>query len=353
MDFKQLLNKKQVTVTGANGFIGRAVVDALLAAGAHVTVILRSKHGAERLKGQGVTVHLGALDDPQTLRTALGGADVLYNLAYDMRGSMEANLAVFDGLLQGAKVAGVKRIVHASSIVVYDDWPHADLTENSAISTQTGGAYRQAKMTMERRLEACGIPTAIMQPTIVYGPRSTFWTVDILDQLARAPVVLPDCPSICNAVYVDDLAQAFLGASTLENLACERFIVSGAERLSWADFYEGYQSLVPGSEIIREPLEALQDRLGPAPTDQEVASGPGLAAKVSMRLRSIVGHDAFDKAVRTVKGLKAGKAPIYPGRSQLQLFSGTGVCSIAHAKQRIGYAPQFDFQRGLKEIERS
>ena len=351
MEYTELLTKKQVVVTGANGFIGRAVVAALVSAGAHVTAILRSKHGSEWLKAQGVTVILGALDDPGTQRAALNGADALINLAYDVRASGAQNLAVFKSLLDGAKVAGVKRIVHASSIVVYDEWPGGDLTEQSPISTSTGGAYRQTKMAMETLLLGAGVPVAILQPTIVYGPRSALWTVGLLDQLRQGPVVLPDVDGVCNAVYVDDLAQAALRAAALADIGSERFIISGGERLTWAQFYEGYQSLVPGSQILREPLDALLARLGPAPEVSNPDAGPSLAATVSLRLRAIVGHETFDGTVRRLKGLKSRNGPIYPNRSQLELFSANGVCQIEQARARLGYAPQFDFAAGLERIK--
>jgi len=157
---------------------------------------------------------------------------------------------------------------------------------------------------------------------------------------------------ICSALYVDDLAQAFLQAAVLEGLASERFIISGSERLTWPQYYAGYQEMVPGSQIIREPLEDLKARLGPALADDNSGGAPSLAAKISLKLRAHLGHDSFERIVGPLKRLRAGKKPIYPDRGTLELLSATGHCSITHAKKRLGYAPVYDFERGLAEIKK-
>ncbi len=350
MSFDPSLTDKRVVVTGATGFIGKRVVAALLRSGAEVHVILRSKHGKARFEGMGAKVFAGGYADAAALKAVLGATDVLFNFAYDMRASKGDNLAAFDLLLAGAVTAGVRRIVHASSIVVYDDWPGGDVTAGSMISTSTGGGYRQAKIEMERRLETCGIPSAILQPTLVYGPGSALWTTRILEQLQSGPVVLPDLDGVCNAVYVDDVAQAALKAAVVEDLTCERFIVSGAQPVSWQQYYAKYQSLVPGSEIRREDVQTLRARLGPEPEPSQAPAGPSLAAKVSAALRGLIGNENFEKAVRTAKGFRAKGAISYPNRGDLELLTATGACHIDATAERLGYKPEFDLDAGIQQI---
>lgn len=334
------LRATPVVITGATGFIGSAVVASLLDAGSHVTAILRSGHGKKELEGRGVHVVVGRLTDANLLKDALSGAEVLFNFAYDVRASGEENLAAFDVLLDAAISIPVPRIVHASSIVVYDDWPHKDITENSTISTKSGGPYRQAKIEMEKRLFASGIPTAILQPTIVHGPNSALWTERILNELRTGPVVLPKEDGVCNAVRVEDVAQAALRAAAVGDLGCERFVISGEHPMSWHAFYQQLQSQIPGSVIRFESSADLMERLGPLPRSENMSAGPSFAALISARLRGLIGKARFESAVQAAKRAVHKGQPIYPDRSSLELMTSLGHCNVEHARTRLGYRPE-------------
>lgn len=188
MDPRQTIVGRRVFVTGANGFIGRRLVDALDQAGAKVTSLQRSR-GAKR--GASVRAIVGDLNDTALLETGLREQEIVFHLAYDGRAPAAANLAAFDSVLAASAKAGVNRIVHTSSIVVYDGWPNGDLDETGSMSRPGGSGYRQAKIEMERRLMSGSIPAAILQPTIVYGPGSALWTEQFIEWLTVGDIVLP------------------------------------------------------------------------------------------------------------------------------------------------------------------
>jgi len=277
-------------------------------------------------------------------------SDILFNFAYDVRASGDQNLKNFETLLSAAKTTNVRRIVHASSIVVYDDWPNAEINENSSITKISDGSYRSAKIEMEDQLQSSGIPAAVLQPTIVYGPKSALWTGRILKQLRSGPVVLPKENGICNAVYVDDVVQAAIRASVLEELDFERFIISGPEPTTWHEFYQSHQSLVEGSQILKEPESALQSRLGNFDESANQKNGPSLAAKLSSGLRVLIGRDNFEHLIASLSKFSTTGKPIYPERSQLRLMTANGSCSIEKAKRELGYEPQIDLQAGISKI---
>lgn len=254
------LNGKSVFVTGATGFIGKRLVPALLDSGAKVTALLRSRHGARALEAMGVHVVTGALADRGALETALRGQDVLFHLAYDMRAPAADNLEAFDALKQAAEAASVGRIIHISSIVVYDGWPQDDLTEDSLLSRTGGTPYSRAKMAMEQALIQGNCPVAILQPTLVYGPGSMLWTDRLADWMAAGSVVLPEPEGQCNAVFVDDLVQAMLRAAVLQGLGQERFIISGTP-FSWSDLLTGYAGIIGKGTVRHAPLADLAARL--------------------------------------------------------------------------------------------
>ena len=175
---------RRVFVTGANGFIGRRLVNALDQAGAKVTILCRTRRGTTATRASSVKTIVGDLTNTAVLEAGLREQEIVFHLAYDGRATAAANLAAFDALLAASHKAGVGRIVHTSSIVVYDGWPYSDFDETGSMQRAGGSGYRQAKIEMERRLMAGPIPAAILQPTLVYGPGSAFWTDQFIEWLS-------------------------------------------------------------------------------------------------------------------------------------------------------------------------
>lgn len=339
------LDGRRVVLTGATGFIGARVLAALVSAGAEVQAVVRSARGAAAVEAAGAWPATVRLTDPAAMRRVLDGAEALVHFAYDIRAGAGPNLAVFRTLLDAAVDTGTARIVHASSVVVYDGWPDRDIDETAPISRPGGGAYREAKIAMEERLMQGPLPAAILQPTIVYGPRSGQWTDRLAGALAGGGYVLPEPDGICNAVHVDDVARAALCALALEDLGRERFLISGPEPVRWHQLLEGYAAIVGGA-LRREPVEAIRARLGPPP---QPSAGPSLAARVSSAGRRLLGHERFEALVARARGAKPGgdTGPAYPDHHLLAEMTGGGRVSIGRARARLGYEPMHDLASGL------
>ena len=349
VDPRQTIAGRRVFVTGANGFIGRRLVHTLNQAGAKVTILSRSGRGTTARHGSSVRTIVGELNDAGLLATAFRNQEIVFHLAYDGRATAAANLAAFDSVLRGSIEAGVGRIVHTSSIVVYDDWPNGDIDESGSMSRPGGSGYRQAKIEMERRLMAGRIPAAILQPTIVYGPGSALWTEQFLEWLSAGDIVLPTPEGHCSGVFVDDLVQALLRAAALQDLGRERLIVSGPEPFPWSHLLEGYARIVGSRSgtVQQVPVEELQSRLGPAPDDDHQDEGPSRAAVIHTVGRRVFGRERFERTLRLIKARLAGGGRMYPDRHLLELFSATGHCHIGHARERLGFDPEFDLAKGL------
>lgn len=336
----------RVLVTGANGFIGRPLVAGLIDAGAKVTVLLRAAHGRGYFTSLGADVVVCKLVPGPALERALADQDMVFHFAYDVRASGADNLAAFSALYEGALRCGITRFVHASSIVVYDDWPNGQITETSAISTGDGGDYRQTKIAMERRLLEGDIPVAILQPTIVYGPGSPLWSTAPQAALRRGPVVLPDPVGICPAVHVDDVVTAALQAAALPDLGQERFIITGPDAPTWADFYQGHARLIGTGSIKLVPVARLQAEI-PMPPETGGQSGPSVAARISATLRRLLGSRRFEQVIGFLRSRKSGTGPVYPDPHMLALYGAMPDVSSACAQSRLGYDPRIDLGIGL------
>ncbi|NOE43776.1 NAD-dependent epimerase/dehydratase family protein [Ruegeria sp. HKCCD7319] len=342
------LQGQTVFVTGATGFLGARLIPALLKNGARVTALLRSRHGANDLEAKGVTVVTAALGDRAAITEALRGHDILVHLAYDVRATSKKNLSDFNALAGAAQDAGIGRIVHTSSIVVYDIWPSEDLDETSPMQRPGGSPYRQAKIEMEKQLMAGPIPAAILQPTLIYGPGSALWTNQLTENLAAGAQILPQPEGLCNAVFVDDVVQAILRAAVLEDLGQERFVISGPEPVAWSDLLSGYSRIIGKGELQFEPYQNLSDRLGPEPDHDAGPETLSVAARISALGRTLLGRERFEALVRAIKRrVSSGDGAAYPDRHLLDLFAAKGRCSIAQAQARLGYQPDYPLEKGL------
>lgn len=338
---------RRVFVTGATGFIGRPLVSGLVEAGAEVTVLGRSARTAASLDAKPARVVVGALADRATLMAALAPGDIVFNLAYDVRASAAENTAGFQSLLAAATQAGAARIVHTSSIVVYDGWPMADLDETGSMDRPGGSPYRMAKIGMERQLMAAALPAAILQPTIVYGPHSSLWTDHLVEALAGGGVVLPEPEGLCNGVFVGDVVQALMRAALVPDLGQERFIVSGPEAFSWSDLLNGYAAILGRGTLTHVPHAELLSRLGPRHEGAVEDAGPSAAARVSALGRQVLGRERFEGLVRLAKRKLGRNGPMTPDHHLLEVFSATGHCRIDYARSRLNYAPDYDLSLGL------
>jgi nucleoside-diphosphate-sugar epimerase len=347
MDPQQVIAGRRVFVTGASGFIGRRLVDALDRAGARVTTLSRTRRRTAAAPASSVRTIVGDLTDTTLLENGLREHEIVFHLAYDGRATAAANLAAFDSVVTASHKAGVGRVVHTSSIVVYDGWPDSDIDETSGMSRPGGSGYRQAKIEMERRLMAAPLPAAILQPTLVYGPGSAFWTEQFIEWLRVGDVVLPTPEGHCNGVFVDDLIQALLRAATLPDLRHERFIVSGSEPFSWSRLLEGYARIAGRGNVQHVPVDELLSRLGPEPDDDHHDEGPSRLAIIHTAGRTLVGRERFERLLRLIKSRLSRDGRMYPDRHLLGVFSATGTCSITHARERLGYEPEFDLAKGL------
>jgi len=170
-------------VTGATGFIGAAVVRALLDAGVDVRVIVRPTSNLKNLEGLKVESVSGDLQDPPSLRQALSGCRYLYHVAahyalWDQDPSVfyRVNVEGTRHLLQTAADVGIERIVYTSTIgaVGLPEGGGLGTEDTPLASSQLAGDYKRSKYLAEQevlKLAQAGIPVTIVNPTAPVGER--------------------------------------------------------------------------------------------------------------------------------------------------------------------------------------
>ncbi|NMO93025.1 NAD-dependent epimerase/dehydratase family protein [Actinomycetospora sp. TBRC 11914] len=231
-------------VTGGGGFVGGAVVDALLARGEPVVSLARGDYPA--LRERGVTTVRGDLTDPVAVREALVGCDTVFHVAAraGIRGTVaqfrHSNVEGTRVLLDACRAAGVRRFVFTSTpSVVHTGGDIAGGDESLPYATHFDAAYPETKAEAERLVLAANGPdlaTVALRPHLVWGPGDTQLVPRILAR-ARAGRLrfVGDGSAVIDTTYVDDAARAHLDAADrlAPGAACAGrpyFITSGDPR---------------------------------------------------------------------------------------------------------------------------
>ena len=356
------LKGRTVLVTGATGFIGtRAVEKLVLEQGAKPRALVRDYRRAARIARFDVEMPKADLRDAAAVSRAVARCDTVFHLAFDVRRSAAENLAGVNNLADACMRHNVRRVVHVSSIAVYDSWPDADLTELSS-ANRVDREYKGAKLAIEReilrRASDGALPAVVLQPTIVYGPFSWLWTDHLVSQLRSGTVILPDeGQGLCNAVYVDDVVDAMVLAATRANVIGETFIVSGPNPVTWDEFFQAYaDALSVDSVQYIDAADLAQTNKNPLANLKLVLANPQRVAtwrpaRLALnKLREMLGDEAIDR-LRTIAAQlgRATTRPVYlPSGDTLALYSSRGRCHIDKARVRLDYAPSFHFGSGSK-----
>jgi len=186
----------RILVTGATGFIGRAVVAALAADGHDIRAAVRRPPQPAFGSGVEVVQH-GDLAQPVDWRAALVGVDAVVHLAgiahigrgvppeaYD-----RVNRRATAELAAAAAQAGVRRFVFVSSIRAQSG-PAADHALTEADAAAPVDPYGRSKLAAEAAVRAAGVPFTILRPVALYGPgmKGNF---RLLARAAASPLPLP------------------------------------------------------------------------------------------------------------------------------------------------------------------
>jgi dihydroflavonol-4-reductase len=257
-------------VTGASGFVGAAVVRALLAQGRQVRVLLRPSSDRRNIAGLAVETRLGALEDAASLAEAVAGCGALFHVAADYRlwvrdpaPMYAANVEGTRRLMQAALRAGVERIVYTSSVAtlgIRSDGGSADETTPSTLADMIG-PYKRSKFLAEEAVTDMvrrdRLPAVIVNPSTPIGPRDVKPTPTGRMIVEAASGKMPAYVDTgLNLVHVDDVAEGHLLAERQGRLG-ERYILGG-ENLTLAEILGRIAALVGRKPpTIRIPIPAI------------------------------------------------------------------------------------------------
>ena len=229
-------------ITGANGFVGSAVLRRLLDEGHEVRALVRAESDRQNLSNLAVEIVEGDLTDSLSLKNAVSNCDYLFHVAADYRlwipDPAQMYLTNVDGtrlLMQHAAEAGVKKIVYTSSVATLGINPDlSPANETTPVSLDNMiGHYKRSKYLAEEEVHKLvashHLPATIVNPSTPIGPRDIKPTPTgriIVDCLSgKIPAYVN---TGLNIAHVDYIARGHLLALD-KGVIGERYILGGED----------------------------------------------------------------------------------------------------------------------------
>ena len=250
-----MTGNKVAFVTGGTGFVGSHLVEALLERGySEVRCLVRSE--PKWLKSLDIVPVHGSLNDTARIKHALHGVEYVYHLGALTRARTwdPLHIANVSGTLQlMAAVAStnVSKICVASSLAVIGQ--ANDVMADESTPCRPISRYGQSKLIMEQELAKMDLPTVILRPPSVYGPRDkdllTFFSA-----IHRGVCLAPLGDRGITLVYVKDLVRGIIEATESSQTTGETYFVGDHQVTTWEALkYATESALGKKSHMIRLP----------------------------------------------------------------------------------------------------
>ena len=243
----------RVFVTGATGFVGRAVIHALRAEGHVVRCLVRrgseaDLHGFEAIE----RVEGDILGPPAQLEAGIAGCDTVIHLVGIIREHKSRGIT-FDRLhrigtnnvLAAAAAAGARRYLHMS-----------------ALGTRPGARarYHQSKWAAEEAVRTSGLEWTIFRPSVIYGPGDGF--LSLLAGMVRRLHVVPvigDGRQRLQPVPVEHVAMGFARAVRTEASVKQTYVVAGPDAVSMIELLNLIGAAMHRRiRLVRTPLRLVR-----------------------------------------------------------------------------------------------
>lgn len=228
----------KILVTGSTGFIGSNLCRALLEHGHTVRAFHRQASSLRALEGLDIDHAVGDLTQPETIVAALEGIEAIFHVAAQMNGNQAGKqyAVTVEGtraVVQAALKAGVRRLVHTSSVAALGV-PETDqptlLNENHTWNFPPQRyPYGYAKYLAELEVQkaaALGLDAVIVNPSLVFGPGDVY-------RQSRSPIVMVARRKLTfaveggiNIVHVDDVINGHIAALE-RGQSGQRYILGG------------------------------------------------------------------------------------------------------------------------------
>jgi uncharacterized protein YbjT (DUF2867 family) len=294
----------RVLVTGGTGFVGPAIVRALLGAGHQVTLLVHRDAAPFDPPPPGLSPHHGDVTDLASLG-GLGPHDAVVHLVAIRRGKPadfeRMHVDATRHVLQAAKDVGARRFVHMSAHGVKPD----------------GVPYQRTKHRAEELVKASGIAWTIFRPTFITGPPEgdAVGADQEFADMARSTPFMPDFGDFAlQPVAKRDVAQAFLAALERDAAIGQTYALAGPDKVTWKEYIRTIEDVIgkprpflPAPPWLILPVASVLGGLLPASHDElamlvEGHTPDGSPAARDLGVRYTPWRTALEEALAAPRG---------------------------------------------------
>ena len=308
---------KSVLVTGADGFIGSHLVEALVHRGDDVRafVMYNSFNSwgwldqVDPAVKQAIEVFAGDVRDPNGVREAMRGVDVVYHLAalisipYSFHSPdtyVDTNVKGTLNILQAARDLGTKKVVHTSTSEVYGSAQFVPITEDHPLQGQS--PYSASKIGADQMAlsfyRSFDTPVAVIRPFNTYGPRQSRRAIipTIITQIAngKRTLELGNLHPTRDFTFVKDTARGFMAVADSDASIGEVTNVGSGFEISIGDLVE----LIAETMGVNVEIVTDQERVRPGKSEVDrLYADISKAEKLLDWTPGYGGHDGFRRGI--------------------------------------------------------
>jgi uncharacterized protein YbjT (DUF2867 family) len=219
-----------ILVTGGTGFVGPSIVHRLRAEDRPVRCLVRDPSRADTLAAWGCELAQGDVTDPNSIRRAVEGCEVVVHLVAIIQGKPEQFERIMvqgtRNVLDAAKAAGIRRFVLMSALGTSEE-------------TKDLSPYFGAKWQMERMVKSSGLEHVIFRPSFVFGKGGG--ALKTFQRLVRLSPVIPVFGSgdqRVQPIWIDNVAEYYAAAIGPPAAANRTFELGGPEIVTYEELYD-------------------------------------------------------------------------------------------------------------------
>lgn len=322
------LKNANVVVTGSTGFVGSHLANRLLSADVKPTLLVRKTSDPElvsELKSRGAKIVYGDVSDKKAVDEALEGATHVFHIAalfreakHDDSRYYEVNVEGTRHILDACEAQGVERLVHCSTVGVHSHIPNPPADESEEY--RPGDIYQLTKCEGEKLaheyFSAGRVKGVVVRPAMIWGEGDKRMLKLFKGVKKRSFPIIGDGKTMTHWVYVHDLVDGFILASTSDEALGQTYILAGRRAAS-----------------ISELVGAVADCAGVKP----------LPIKVPAKPVQLLG-DLTEMVCRPL-GIEP---PIY--RRRVDFFTKDRHFDTGKAEKELGYQPKLSFEEEVSNI---
>jgi nucleoside-diphosphate-sugar epimerase len=242
----EIVLSRTVLITGANGFIGSALINRLLQENVRLSAAVMDECDARHLPAEVKRLIVRPLSENSDYTADLKGIDVVVHLAarvhimHDtamdpLQEFRRVNLHGTERLARQAALSGVKRFVFISTVKVLGEETASSYREDTPLDPHDpyGISKAEAESALWRIAGETGLEVVVVRPPLVYGPGVKSNFLRLLETMQRGiPLPLKSIDNQRSLIYIENLVDALACCATHPNAAGQTYLVSDGEDVS-------------------------------------------------------------------------------------------------------------------------